>query len=43
MTGGPSHVDLFDPKPVLNKFDGQPAPAEIIKGIEFGFLTARNR
>lgn len=41
MTGGPSHVDLFDPKPVLNKFDGQPAPAEIIKGIEFGFLTGK--
>jgi uncharacterized protein (DUF1501 family) len=41
MTGGPSHVDLFDPKPLLNKFDGQPAPAELVKGIEFGFITGR--
>ena len=21
MSGGPSHVDLFDPKPILNKMD----------------------
>ena len=41
MTGGPSHVDLFDPKPMLNKFDGQPAPAEFVKGIEFGFVTGK--
>ena len=41
MTGGPSHVDLFDPKPALNKFDGQPAPAELVKGIEFGFITGK--
>jgi Protein of unknown function (DUF1501) len=26
MTGGPSHVDLFDPKPLLNRLDGQPLP-----------------
>jgi len=26
MTGGPSHVDTFDPKPLLNKYDGQPLP-----------------
>ena len=26
MTGGPSQVDLFDPKPVLNRLDGQPLP-----------------
>jgi uncharacterized protein (DUF1501 family) len=41
MTGGPSHVDLFDPKPALNKYDGQPAPAEFVKGIEFGFVTGK--
>ena len=28
MHGGPSHVDTFDPKPALQKFDGQPPPAE---------------
>lgn len=26
MHGGPSHVDLFDPKPALTKFNGQPLP-----------------
>ena len=23
MGGGPSHIDMFDPKPLLNKYDGQ--------------------
>ena len=26
MYGGPSHVDLFDPKPALSKMHGQPIP-----------------
>ncbi len=26
MEGGPSHLDLFDPKPLLNKIAGQPLP-----------------
>lgn len=26
MHGGPSHVDLFDPKPALTKYAGQPVP-----------------
>lgn len=26
MHGGPSHVDLFDPKPALEKYAGQPLP-----------------
>lgn len=26
MTGGPSHVDTFDPKPLLTKYHGQPLP-----------------
>ncbi len=29
MHGGPSHVDLLDPKPLLNKFDGTTPPGEI--------------
>src|SRR4051794_9388211 len=28
MAGGPSHLDTFDPKPLLTKLDGQPRPAE---------------
>ena len=26
MVGGPSHIDTFDPKPALKKYDGQPLP-----------------
>ncbi len=26
MEGGPSHIDLFDPKPALEKYHGQPMP-----------------
>ncbi len=28
MSGGPSHIDTFDPKPILRKYHGQPAPFE---------------
>ena len=28
MAGGPSHLETFDPKPLLNQLDGQPRPAE---------------
>src|SRR5690606_34672652 len=28
MAGGPSHIETFDPKPLLNKLDGQVRPAE---------------
>lgn len=27
--GGPSTIDMYDPKPVLRKYDGKPAPFEI--------------
>lgn len=33
MEGGPSHIDLFDPKPELNKLAGQPMPASFGKPI----------
>lgn len=26
MAGGPSHMETFDPKPLLNKLDGEPRP-----------------
>src|SRR5687768_223373 len=29
MHGGPSHVDLLDPKPMLTRYDGQAPPAEV--------------
>src|SRR5580700_5093100 len=28
MAGGPSHLETFDPKPLLNQLDGQKRPAE---------------
>ncbi len=28
MAGGPSHLETFDPKPLLNKLNGQPRPKE---------------
>ena len=31
MAGGPSHVDLFDPKPQLKRREGQPIPPELLK------------
>ncbi len=27
MEGGPSHIDLFDPKPLVNRLAGQPIPS----------------
>jgi len=38
MAGGPSQLDLFDYKPALMKFDGQPCPEELIKGERFAFI-----
>lgn len=37
MHGGPSHVDLFDPKPMLTRFAGQPLPDS------FGEVMTRRR
>src|SRR5947209_14401160 len=31
MSGGPSHVDLFDPKPLLDRDSGKPLPFEMPK------------
>jgi len=33
MEGGPSHMDLFDPKPLLQKLAGKPLPASFGKVI----------
>jgi hypothetical protein len=33
MEGGPSHIDLFDPKPKLNEMHGQPMPKSFGKLI----------
>jgi hypothetical protein len=31
MNGGPSHVDTFDPKPMLDKYHGQPLPIKNLR------------
>jgi uncharacterized protein (DUF1501 family) len=44
LEGGPSQMDLFDPKPKLNELDGQPVPDSLVKNVQFAFLqkeTAR--
>ena len=40
MAGGPSHLDTFDPKPLLNKLDGQKRPAEFGEA-KYQFVTER--
>ncbi len=37
MQGGPSHIDTFDPKPLLNKLHGQPLPASAVAGLQLQF------
>lgn len=38
MSGAPSQLDLFDHKPLLEKYDGQPIPAEIVKDQRYAFI-----
>ncbi len=38
MLGGPSQVDLLDPKPLLAKFAGKPMPDSILNGKQFAFV-----
>jgi hypothetical protein len=42
MAGGPSHIETFDPKPLLNKLDGQKRPAEFGEA-KYQFVTAHAR
>ena len=43
MAGGPSQLDLFDPKPKLNELDGQEIPASYTKGERFAFIKGTPR
>lgn len=38
LEGGLSQMDLFDPKPELNRLDGQPLPESFLRNIQFAFL-----
>src|SRR5262245_24093147 len=37
MEGGPSQMDLYDPKPELKKWNGKPAPESIVKQFQLAF------
>lgn len=38
MAGGPSQLDLFDPKPKLQELDGQVIPQSFVENKRFAFL-----
>src|SRR4051794_28564532 len=38
MAGGPSQLELFDYKPQLIKYNGQPIPDSYLKGKRFAFM-----
>ncbi len=38
MEGGPSQLDLFDPKPELRKWDGKPLPESMTKDLRLAFI-----
>jgi hypothetical protein len=39
MAGGPSHLELFDNKPGLAKWDGKLPPADLLKGYRAAFIN----
>ncbi len=41
LVGAPSHLDLFDHKPVLQKHNGELCPAELFEGKKFAFIRSR--
>ena len=38
MAGAPSHIDLFDPKPMLKQRHGQPLPDSMLETVRFAFI-----
>jgi hypothetical protein len=43
MAGAPSHLELFDYKPQLAKFDGTLPPAELLKGYRAAFINPNSK
>ena len=43
QSGGPSHLDLFDPKPELTKRDGQRVPEELVKNIRLAQIGKESK
>src|SRR6267142_5299969 len=42
MAGGPSHIETYDPKPLLNKLNGQKRPASFGEA-KYQFVGAESR
>lgn len=43
MAGAPSHLELFDNKPQLARFDGTLPPAELLKGYRAAFINPNSK
>jgi hypothetical protein len=43
MAGAPSHLELFDYKPQLAKFDGKTPPADLIKDYRAAFINPSSK
>ena len=43
MAGGPSHLELFDNKPELAKFNGTLPPADLLKGYRTAFINPSSK
>jgi hypothetical protein len=43
MAGAPSHLELFDNKPELAKWDGKLPPAELLKGYRAAFINPNSK
>jgi hypothetical protein len=43
MAGAPSHLELFDNKPVLKKFDGTLPPPELLEGYRAAFINPSSK
>src|SRR3984893_5250472 len=43
MAGAPSHLELFDNKPQLAKFDGTLPPPDLVKGYRAAFINPSSK
>ncbi len=43
MAGGPSHLELFDNKPGLAKWDGKLPPPDLLRGYRAAFINPNSR
>jgi hypothetical protein len=43
MAGAPSHLEMFDNKPELAKWDGKLPPAELLKGYRSAFINPNSK